>query len=145
MQCDETISHMITADRSYFRTRRNACVTVGKTTMTAGKIYHGCFQMLSWPHRTSANIINICFWLLETCPNCSYFIEENIHPGARRLAFEVKHEYIMHRPRTYRGPAACTWASFQTTGAWCVNKFWKPDTGLQFGLRFLVIWQKKIR
>jgi len=37
MQCDETISHMVTAARSYFRTLRNACVTAGKTTMTARK------------------------------------------------------------------------------------------------------------
>ena len=40
MQCDETISHMVKASPSYFRTLRNACVT-------AGKIYHGCFEMLS--------------------------------------------------------------------------------------------------
>jgi len=43
MQSDETISHMVTAGRSYFRTLRNMCVTAGKTAMTAGKIYHGCF------------------------------------------------------------------------------------------------------
>jgi len=120
MQCDKTISHMVTAGRSYFRTLRNAFVTAGKTTMTAGKIYHGCSEMLSWPHRTSANIINTCFWFLETCTKCSYFIEENIRPGAQRLAFEVKYEYIVRRPRTYRGSAACSWANFQTTGAWCV-------------------------
>jgi len=48
MQCDETISHhMVTAGRSYFRTLRNTCITAGKTAMTAGKIYHGCFEMLS--------------------------------------------------------------------------------------------------
>ena len=52
------------------------CMTAGKTTMTASKIYHGCFEMLPWPHHTSANIINICFWLLETCTKCSYFIEK---------------------------------------------------------------------
>ena len=97
MQCDETNSHMVTGGRSYFCTLRNACVTAGKTTMTAGKIYHGCFEILSWPHRTSANIINICFWLLETCTKCSYFIEENIRPGTQRLAFEVKYEYIVRR------------------------------------------------
>jgi len=89
MQCDETISHLVTAGRSYFCTLRNACVT-------AGKIYHGCFEMLSWPHRTSANIISTCFRLLETCRNCLYFIEENIRPGAQGLAFEV---------RVYRTPA----------------------------------------
>jgi len=46
--------------------------------------------------------------------------------GAQRLAFEVKYEYIVRQPRTYRGPAACTWASFQTTGAWCdgFSKHW---------------------
>ena len=97
MQCDETISHFVTAGRSHFRTLRNACVTAGKTNMTAGKIYHGCFEMLSWPHRTSANIINICFWLLETCTKCSYFMEENIRPGAQRLAFEVR---VYHTPAT---------------------------------------------
>jgi len=40
IQCDETISHIVTAGRSYFPTLRNACVT-------AGKIYHGWFEMLS--------------------------------------------------------------------------------------------------
>jgi len=40
MQCDKTISHMVTAARSYFRIQRNACVTVGK-------INYGCFEMLS--------------------------------------------------------------------------------------------------
>jgi len=118
MQCDETISHMVTAGRSYFRTLRNACVTTGKTTMTAGKIYHGCFEMISWPYRTSANIINTCFWFLETCTKCSYFIEEMIRPGAQRLAFEVKYEHIVRQPRIYRGPAFCAWASFQTSGNW---------------------------
>jgi len=121
MQCDEIISYMVTAGRSYFRTLRNTCVTAGKTTKTAGKIYHGCFEMLSWPHRTSANIINICFWLLETCTKCSYFIEENIRTGTQRLAFEVKYEYIVRRPRLYRGPVVYSSASFQTTGARCVN------------------------
>ena len=91
MQCDETISHKVTAGRSYFRTLRNACVTAGKTTMTPGNICHGCFEMLCWPHRTSANIISTCFWLLETCTKCSYFIEENIRPGTQRLAFELDH------------------------------------------------------
>jgi len=64
-----------------------------KPPSTAGKMHHGCFEMLSWPHRTSANIVNTCFWLLETCTKCSYFIEENIRPGAQRLAFEVKYEF----------------------------------------------------
>ena len=121
MQCDETISHMVTAGRSYLRILRNACVTAGKTTMTAGKIYHGCFEMLSWPHRTSANIINTCFCLLETCTKCSYFKEVNIWPDAQRLAFEVKYEYIVCRPRIYCVPAFCGWASFQITGVWCVK------------------------
>jgi len=49
MECDETISHMVTAGRSYFCTLQNACVTAGKTTMTTGKIYHGCFEMTT-PH-----------------------------------------------------------------------------------------------
>ena len=84
-----------------------------KATMTAAKppwlqqnhhdcskIYYGCFEMLSWPHRTSANIINTCFWLLETWTKCSYFIEENIRPGAQRLAFEMKYEYIVRRQST---------------------------------------------
>jgi len=47
MQCDETISHMVTEGRSYFLTLRNACVTAGKTTMTAGQIYCGWYEMLS--------------------------------------------------------------------------------------------------
>ena len=87
----------ITAGQSYFRSRRNSCVTAGKTTMAASKINYGCFEMLSWPHRTSNNIIDICFWMLETCTKCSYVIEENMRPGAQRLAFEVKFEYIAHR------------------------------------------------
>jgi len=111
----------VTTGRSYFRTRRNACVTAGKTTMTAGKIYLGCFEMLSWPHLTSASIINTCFWLLETSTKCSYFIEENIRPGAQRLAFEVKYEYIVRR-RSALGPAFCTRASFQTTSVRCVKE-----------------------
>ena len=115
------------AGRSYFRTLQNACVTAGKTTMTAGKIYHGCFEMLSWSHRTSANIINMFLAARD-------FIEENIRPGAQRLAFEVKYEYIVRRPRIYRGPAACTWASFQTTGTWCVF-FWMSIKLLQHTLQ----------
>jgi len=81
MQCDKTISHMVTAGRSYFRTLRNECVTAGKTTMTAGKIYHGCFEMLSWPHRTSANITNIRFWLLETCTKCYTLLRKTYNPA----------------------------------------------------------------
>jgi len=81
----------------------------------------GEFIDLSWPHRTSANIINTCFWLLETCTKCSYFIEENIRPGAQRLAFEVMYEYIVRQPRIYRGLAFCAWASFQTSGDWSVT------------------------
>jgi len=114
MQCDETISHMVTAGRSYFRTRRNACVT-------AGKIYHGCFEMLSWPHRTSNHIISICLWLLETCTKCSYFIEENMGPGAQRLAFEVKFEYIVHRSTNISWAGGLRLGKFQTTGVWSVG------------------------
>ena len=110
----------VTASRSYFRTRRNACVTAGKTTMAVDKINCGSFEMLSWPHRTSNNILNICFCLLETCTKCSYVIEENIRPGAHRLAFEVKFEYIAHWSTNIPGAAVCGWASFQTTGVWCV-------------------------
>jgi len=132
MQCDETISHMGTTGWSYFRTLWNAC-------MTAGKIYHGCFEMLPWPHSTSANIINICFWLLETCTKCSYFIEENIWPGAQRLAFEVKYEYIVRGPRIYRGPVACTWASFQTTSAWCVKE-WNSKIFKGLGSTWIFFW-----
>jgi len=43
-------------------------------------------------------------------------LEENIRPGAQRLAFEVKYEYIVRQPRIYRGQAFCAWASFQTSG-----------------------------
>jgi len=72
-------------------------------------------------HTVCQRTLWMCFWLLETCTKCSYFIEENILPGTERLAFEVKYEYIVRRPRTYCGPVACTCASFQTTGAWCVK------------------------
>jgi len=41
MQCDETISRMVTAGRSYFRTLRNACVT-------AGQNHHDCRQNIPW-------------------------------------------------------------------------------------------------
>ena len=42
-------SHMpilfrVIAGRSYFRTRRNTCMTVGKTTMAAGKINYSCLK-----------------------------------------------------------------------------------------------------
>ena len=94
MQCDKTISHMVTAGQSYFRTLQNACVTIDKTTMTAGKIYHGCFEMFSWPHRTSANIINICFWLLETCTKCSYFRGKHT---TRRSTVGIWNELRMYR------------------------------------------------
>ena len=116
-----------------------------KATMTAAKppwlqqnhhdcskIYYGCFEMLSWPHRTSANIINTCFWLLETWTKCSYFIEENIQPGAQRLAFEVKYEYIVRQPRIYRGAAFCSWASFQTSGDWSVPLILKTKYDILF-------------
>jgi len=33
----------------------------------------------------------------------------------------VKYEYIVRQPRIYRGPAFCAWASFQTSGDWCVK------------------------
>ena len=115
MQCDETISHMVTAARSYFRTLRNACVT-------AGKIYYGSFEMLSWPYRTSNNIINMCFWLLDTCAKCSYFIEENIRPGAQRLSFEVKYEYV-HRSTNISCAGGLRLGNFQTTGVWSTDLF----------------------
>ena len=35
--------------------------------------------------------------MLETYTKCSYFMEENMRPGAQRLAFELKYEYIVHR------------------------------------------------
>ena len=85
-----------------------------KPPSTAGKIHHGSFEMLSWPHRTSANIVNTCFWLLETCTKCSYFIEENIRPGAQRLAFEV---------RVYRTPATnAPWAGVLRLGKFPDNR-----------------------
>jgi len=96
--------------------------------------------MLSWPHRTSANIINTCFMLLETCTKCSYFTEENIPPGAQRLAFEVKYEYIVHQPRIYRGPGFCAFATFQTSGDWSVKYRFGPLQEL--GLTTLVpVWE----
>ena len=97
MQCDETISHFVTAGRSHFRTLRNACLTAGKNTMTAGKIKYGCFEILSWPQRTSNNIINICIWLLETCTKCSYFIEKK--HATRSSTFGIWSEV-----RVYRAP-----------------------------------------
>ena len=47
-------------------------------------------------------IMNTCFWLMETCTKCSYFIEENIRPGAQRLAFEVQ----VYRPPATKIPLA---------------------------------------
>jgi len=134
-QCDETIGYMVTAGRFYFCTLRNAHLTAIKATMTAGKIYHGCFEMLSWPYRTSAKIINICLGLLETWTECLYVIEESIRPGAQRWAFDAKYEYTVRRPSIYRGPVVCTWASFQTTSAWVkfptLAKTSRCETGLQ--------------
>jgi len=83
--------------RSYFDLISGYSRPIIFPCVTAGKINYGCLEMLSWPHRTSNNILNICFWLLETCTKCSYIIHENVRPGAQRLAFEVKFEYIAHR------------------------------------------------
>ena len=54
--------------------------------------------MISWPHRMSANIINTCFWFLETCTKRSYFIVENIRPGAQRwhLKWSMSISYASH-------------------------------------------------
>ena len=73
-----------------------------KCVRDCGQSHHGCRQnklLLLWNAllTTSNNIINICFWLLETCTKCSYFIEKYMRPGAQRLAFEVKFKYITYR------------------------------------------------
>ena len=74
--------------------------------MTAGKTYHGCFEMLSWAHCTSANISNICFWLLETCTKYSYFIEENIRPALNgwHLKWSTCISYASHEHAVGRRP-----------------------------------------
>jgi len=108
MQCDETISHKVTAVRSYFRTRRNACVTAGKTTMAAGKIYYGCFEMLSWPHRTSNNIINMFLVARDLYEMFVLYIGKHT---SRRSTVGIWNEV-----RIYRAPAVY----FQTTGVWSV-------------------------
>ena len=142
MQCDKTTSHMVTAGRSYFCTLRNACVT-------AGKIYHGCFEMLSWPHRTSANIINICFWLLETCTKCSCFIDRGKHKTRRSTVG------IWSEVRVYRTPATnIPWGGGLRLGKFPDNRRsmcytavqrksklcrTKPSTGPQVGIADLVI------
>jgi len=53
---------------------------------------------------------------------------------------EVKYDIPYAGPRIYRGPAACTWESFQTTGAWCVEQYlfssrlyWSFQFRLDFG------------
>jgi len=127
MQCDKTISHMVTAGRSYFCTRQNVCVTADKTNMAAGKINYGYFEMLSWPNHMSNHIINICFWLLETSTKCSYFVEENMRPGAQQLAFEVKFEYIVHRSTNTSWAGGLWLNKFQTTGIWSVKHKWADD------------------
>ena len=123
-QCDETISHMVTAGRSHIRNLRNACVTPGKTAMTSGTICHSCFEILSWPYCTSNFIINICFWLLETCTKYSYFIGENMRPCAQRLAFQVRvyrsliQEYIVVRWSTVRQVSRQTALNLLTSLGW---------------------------
>jgi len=106
----------VTAGRSYFRTRRNACVTAGKTTMTAGKICHGCFETLSWPHLTSANIINTCFWLLETCMKMFVLYWEK-HTSLRSTVG------IWSEVRVYRTPATnIPWAGVLRLGKFPDNR-----------------------
>ena len=116
-----SILFRVIAGRSYIRTRRNVCVTADKTTMAAGKINYGCFEMFSWPHRTSNNI-NICFWLLETCTKCSCFIEETWDTELNVWHLKWSSSISRTDPQICRGLAICgCWASFQTTGTWCVN------------------------
>ena len=143
MQCDETISHTVTASWSYFRTWRNACVTAGKTSMAAGKINYVCFEMLSWTHRTSNHIINKCFWLLETSTKCSYFIEENMRPRAQWLAFEVKFENIMHRSTNKSWAGGLRLGKFQTTGAWSVKTGLDPSSKVR-RRQFSNIWYSSL-
>jgi len=72
-----------------------------------GQNHHDCRQNIPWllwnallttPYISEHYKYSICFWLLETCTKCSYFIEENIRPGAQRLAFEVR---VYRTPATY--------------------------------------------
>jgi len=90
--------------------------------------HHDCRQNLPWllwnallttPYVSEH--YKYSFWLLETCTKFSYFIEENIRPSTQQLAFEVKYEYIVRRPRIYCGPAFCAWTNFQTSGDWSVK------------------------
>ena len=136
-------SHMVTAGRPYFRNRRNAYMTAGKTTMAAGKINYGCFEMLFWPHRTSNYIINICFWLLETCRKYSYFIELNMWPRAQWLAFEVKYEYIMHRSTNISWAGSLRLGKFQITGAWSVKTGLDPSSKVR-QRQFSNIWYSSL-
>jgi len=70
-------------------------------------IYYGCFEMLSWPHRTSNNIINMCLVARDLY---EMFVLYRGKPTSRRLAVgiwrEVRvyrapvHEYIVRRRST---------------------------------------------
>ena len=50
-------------------------------------------------------------------------------------------QVYLHRPRTYRGPATCTWASFQTTGAWCVKSICKHHY-MMYLSKYNLQWKK---
>ena len=73
--------------------------------------------------------------------------EHTLRPSAQRLKWSTSISYASHE-YTVCGPAACTWASFQTSGAWCVNhtKFLQLNlihssvyTDKQWGMCFHVI------
>jgi len=51
---------------------------------------------------------------------CSYFKEENMRPGAQRLAFEVKFEYIVHWSTNISWAGSLRLGKFQTTGIWSI-------------------------
>ena len=108
-----------------------------------------CFEMLSWPHRTSANIIDVCFWLLETCTKCSCFIDRGKHKTRRSTVG------IWSEVRVYRTPATnIPWGGGLRLGKFPDNRRsmcytavqrksklcrTKPSTGPQVGIADLVI------
>ena len=67
------------------------------------KIYYGCFEMLSWPHRTSNNIINM---FLVARDLDEMFV---LHRGKHTTRSSTVG--IWNEVRVYRTPAVYGWAT----------------------------------
>ena len=76
--------------------------------------------LLSWPHRMSNNIINICFWLLGDLYEM-FVLYRGKHATWSSTVGIWSTSISCTGPWIYCGLAVCRWASLQTTGSWCVN------------------------